>query len=104
VLPPVPEAPGHVSGGFGILVLPRLAPNPQAAALFANWIAMREGLEVWARAEQVPTLRTDLDNSWAPEYTVRVPGIQYFDDYDWNYVNTAFPESLPKIKQVMAQR
>jgi iron(III) transport system substrate-binding protein len=104
VLPSFPEAPGHVSGGFGVLVLPRMAPNPNAAALFANWIASREGLELWGRGDQVPTLRTDLDNSWAPAYTIPVPGVQYFDDYDWNYINTAFPESLPKIKQIMAQR
>jgi iron(III) transport system substrate-binding protein len=104
VLPGFPEAPGHVGGAFGILVLPKMAPHPAAAALFANWIAMREGQEVWGRAEEAPSLRTDLDNSWAPAYTIPVPGVQYHDDYAWDYVTTAFTDSLPKIKQVMAQR
>jgi hypothetical protein len=26
------------------------------------------------------------------------------DGYDWDYVQTAFPESIPKIRQIMALR
>ena len=86
------------------------ADAPALTAVFEAWghaqpaEVIREGLETWGRLEEVPTLRTDLDNAWAPPYTVPLPGVQYHDDYGWEYVNTAFPESIPKIKQVMALR
>ena len=104
VLPSFPEAPGVATGAFGIVVLLANAPHPNAARLFVNWMAMREGQETWGRADQIPVVRTDLDNSWAPPYTIPRPEYQYLDGYDWNYVNTAFPESIPRIRQIMALR
>jgi iron(III) transport system substrate-binding protein len=104
VLRPFAEAPGIATGAFGIVVLLADAPHPNAAKLFVNWMAMREGQETWGRADQSPVVRTDLDNSWAPPYTVPRPEYQYLDGYDWTYVNTAFLESIAKIRQVMALR
>jgi iron(III) transport system substrate-binding protein len=104
VLPPDPEAPGVATGAFGVVVLIDNAPHPNAAKLFANWMAMREGQETWGRADQIPVVRTDLDNSWAPSYAIPRPEFTYLDGYDWNYVNTAFPESIPKIRQMLALR
>jgi hypothetical protein len=49
-------------------------------------------------------VRTDVDNAWAPPYTIPRTDLTYLDGYDWNYVNTAFPESIPKIRQIMALR
>lgn len=104
VLPFFPEAPGTVSAAWGIVVLLETAPNPSAARLFVNWIAMREGQETWHRADQTPSIRTDVDSSWAPSYSIPKPGVTYFDTYDWTYVETAFADSIPKIRQVMALR
>ncbi len=104
VLPPFPEAPGVATGAFGIVVLLANPPHPNAAKLFVNWMAMREGQETWGRADQIAAVRTDADNSWAPSYTVPRPEYEYMDGYDWNYVTTAFPESIPKIRQIMALR
>ena len=102
--PPAATTPGIATGAFGIVVLLADAPHPNAAKLFVNWMAMREGQETWGRADQSPVVRTDLDNSWAPPYTVPRPEYQYLDGYDWTYVNTAFLESIAKIRQVMALR
>jgi iron(III) transport system substrate-binding protein len=104
VLPSSPEAPGVATGAFGIVVLIENAPHPNAAKLFVNWMAMREGQETWGRADQIAVVRTDVDSSWAPPYTIPKPGVQYMDGYDWDYVQTAFPESIPKIRQIMALR
>ncbi len=104
VVPAFPEAPGLATGAFGIVVLIENGPHPHAAQLFANWMAICEGQETYCRGEQGPTVRTDVDNSWAPPYTIPKPGIKYLDGYDWDYVTTAFPESMPKIRQVMAMR
>ncbi|HLH22301.1 MAG TPA: extracellular solute-binding protein [Chloroflexota bacterium] len=104
VLPSFPEAPGVVTGAFGIVVLLANPPHPSAAKLLVNWLAMREGQETWGRADQMASVRTDVDNAWVPSYAVPKPEYQYLDGYDWTYVNTAFPESIPKIRQIMALR
>ena len=78
------------------------ALHPNAARLFTNWILTRDGQETWCRAEQAPSVRTDLDNSWAPSYTVPQAGLNYFDSYEWDFVTTAFAESVPKIRQLTA--
>jgi iron(III) transport system substrate-binding protein len=104
VLPPDPEAPGVTTAAFGIVVLIDSPPHPHAAQLFVNWMAMREGQETWGRADTIAVVRTDVDNAWAPPYTIPRTDLTYLDGYDWNYVNTAFPESIPKIRQIMALR
>jgi ABC-type Fe3+ transport system substrate-binding protein len=100
VVPSFSEAPGTVSAAWGIVVLLENAPNPGAA----KWIAIREGQETWHRADQTPSIRTDVENSWAPSHIVPQPGVEYFDTYGWDYVTTAFGESIPRIRQIMALR
>jgi hypothetical protein len=73
-------------------------PNPRLRSGLPAKFRERYGID------ELPTLRTDLNNSWAPAYTLPIPGVQYHDDYGWDYVQTAFPESVPKIKAVMALR
>lgn len=104
VLPSIPEAPGTISAGWGLVVLLETAPNPAAARLFANWIATREGQEVWHRADQTPSMRTDLDDAWAPSHTIPKPGLKYFDVYDWDFIVTTFGEGLIRMRQIMAAR
>jgi iron(III) transport system substrate-binding protein len=48
--------PGTTTAGFGQLAMLNNAPHPNAAKLFANWIASKEGSEVLARSlTVVPT-------------------------------------------------
>jgi iron(III) transport system substrate-binding protein len=103
VLPSFPEAPGILTGGWGLAVLFENAPHPNAAKLFLNWIVMREAQEAWHKAEQTASIRTDLDNSWAPPYLVPKPGLNYFDGYEWNYVNEAFGETVPKMRAILGR-
>jgi ABC-type Fe3+ transport system substrate-binding protein len=99
-----PEAPGTTTGAFGVAVLLENAPHPNAARVFMNWMAMREGQETWARGEQGAAARLDVDNSWVAPHMVPQRGVAYLDGYEWNYVQTAFPEAIPKIRQMMALR
>jgi len=99
-----PEAPGFLTGGYGLVTLVANAKNPNAAKLFVNWIATREGQEAWHRATETPSIRTDLDNSWAPSFMVPKPGVDYFDDYEWEHTLRAVRESFPKIRGVMGER
>jgi iron(III) transport system substrate-binding protein len=86
ILRETPEAPGVAGAGAGLGVLINRAPHPNAAKLFMNWAATREGNEVWNRALEYVSVRTDVDSSWAPDYVTPKPGVNYFDTYDWDYV------------------
>jgi iron(III) transport system substrate-binding protein len=79
VLTELSDAAGYVSSGFGLAVLVNRAPHPNAAKLFTNWIAMKEGNETFNRAQVTVSTRTDVDNSWAPAYMIPRPGVDYFD-------------------------
>jgi iron(III) transport system substrate-binding protein len=96
-----PEAPSTISAGFGLTVLINQAPHPSAARLFVNWMAMKEGQEVFNRAEGNVSPRTDVDNAWAPAESIPQPGMTYFDSYGWEYTLSEFtPEKLAKMRQL----
>ena len=95
------DAPGYVTAGFGLAVLVNRAPHPNAAKLFANWIAMKEGSEVFNRAQVLVSTRTDVENTWAPEYIVPRPGVPYFDTYDWEFtINGRKPEQVERLRRL----
>lgn len=101
VLKDLPDAPGTVSAGFGLIGLVNKAANPNAAKLFVNWIAMKEGSELFNRAQVVVSARSDVDSSWAPDYLIPTPGVQYFDSYDWQWTLDGFkPEELERMKRL----
>jgi iron(III) transport system substrate-binding protein len=80
-----PDAPGTVSSGNGQIALLNRAPHPNAAKVFVNWIASREGLALLGRARQKPTTRNDIDESYALPWEVPRPDLKYFDAYDWEF-------------------
>ena len=101
VLKGFPEAPGYVTSGFGMASLINNAPHPNAAKLLLNWLAMKEGNEVYNRAQVIVSVRTDVDNSWAPEYIIPKPGVEYFDSHDWYFTHEARnPEELAKLRRL----
>src|SRR5262249_871871 len=46
MIPGLPDGPGYVAGGYGLVGVFDRAPHPNAARLFANWIASREGSQL----------------------------------------------------------
>jgi iron(III) transport system substrate-binding protein len=84
----LPDMPGAVSGGFGLVVFLENAPNPNAARLFINWMASREGVETYSRAVGHTSLRNDVDESFLLQDKIPRPGIKYFDSYDWQFTAT----------------
>src|SRR5579864_1003021 len=76
-----------VAGGFGIVSLWNQAPHPNAAKVFANWIASKEGVSAYGPIDGSAAVRTDLDSStWLEADLVPKPGGDYFDVYDFKYV------------------
>jgi ABC-type Fe3+ transport system substrate-binding protein len=95
------DASGIVTAGFGLVMLLEPAPHPNAAKLFVNWIASKEGCETYNRAQLAVSTRTDVDHSYAPDYTMPAPGVEYFDTYDWDFtVNSRAPEEINRLRRL----
>ncbi len=93
---------GSLSAGIGELAVFNHAPHPNAAKIFANWIASKEGLEIFARARgEVPT-RTDIDASqYLPAEYIPKPGVKYFDTYDWTFTVTTKEKIRARMKELL---
>ena len=77
--------PSRAVAGIGCVALMNQAPHPNAARVFANWIASKEGLETYSRAYGAPTLRTDVDESFLPAEMIPRAGREYFDASSWEF-------------------
>ena len=76
-----------VAGGFGIISLWNQAPHPNAAKVFVNWIASKEGNAVYGAIDGSAPVRTDVDASdWLAPELIPKPGADYFDTFEYTYV------------------
>jgi ABC-type Fe3+ transport system substrate-binding protein len=99
-----PDAPGYVSAAFGLLGMFKNPPHPNAAKLFLNWILMKDGQTAWNSAWRTASVRTDVSNSWVPDFIVPKPGVNYFDAYSWDYSNGGVQAIREKIRALLADR
>ena len=96
------DAPGYTSAAFGISGIIEGAPHPKAAQLFANWLASREGLEVYSRAEREVGMRKDLNYAdWVPAFTIPQPGVDYIDTYTWDFKRRVQPAAQQKLRELL---
>jgi iron(III) transport system substrate-binding protein len=90
-----------LTGGFGCIMLFKNAPAPNAAQVFANWMATKEAQEIYERHMMETSLRTDIDTGAAvPDYVRLKPNVKYaIDDYVYEFNRgrrTARIETLKK--------
>jgi iron(III) transport system substrate-binding protein len=83
-----PDAPPSIGGGFGIVVVLNRAPHPNAARVFANWIASKEGTELYGPTQSQAPVRNDINATWVPERLIPKPGIKYLDTYEYTFATT----------------
>jgi iron(III) transport system substrate-binding protein len=100
----LPGLPASVSAEFGMIALFDKAPHPNAAKVFINWIASREGMELWARARnEVPT-RNDIDElSFLGESKIPKPGVDYLDTYDWDFTVNVREKVRLRMKEMLGR-
>lgn len=82
----LPDIPQTLAGGFGLVNLWSNAPHPNAARVFANWIASKDGISVYAPLDNAVPVRNDVEPTWVSPDQVPKPDGQYFDTYDPDYV------------------
>jgi iron(III) transport system substrate-binding protein len=93
----------EVSAGFGQVAMVSDAPHPNAAKVFVNWIASKEGSEVYARAMGVAPTRNDIDESFLPPQIIPRAGVEYFDTFDWDFTVTKKEKARLRIKELLAR-
>ena len=86
----LPGLSASSSAEFGMMAMFGPSPHPNAAKLFVNWMASKEGMEIWDRARNEVPARNDIDEkSFLGASKIPQPGVDYFDTYDWEFtVNT----------------
>lgn len=100
----LPDLPGTVAVGNGLVGLFKNAPHPNAAQVFINWLASRDGLEVYARAAKWATTRNDIDDrAFVPAESIPVPGVAYFDLSDWEFTLTKKEQARLRIKEMLGR-
>jgi iron(III) transport system substrate-binding protein len=97
------DVSSRVNGSPWLLSLANKAPHPNAARVFANWIASKEGLETYSRGYGSATLRTDVDESFLERATIPRAGVKYFDDTEWNWVVTGRREAREKVQALFRE-
>jgi ABC-type Fe3+ transport system substrate-binding protein len=76
----------NINSAQGVMALLNGAPHPNAAKLFVNWMATKEGSDFFSRAYRTLSLRTDVDNSWAPRPIVADLSKPFLDMYDRKFI------------------
>jgi len=82
----LPDAPNSVGGGFGIVVVLNKAPHPNAARVFANWMATSEAMTVYGQTQDQVPVRNDVNPTWMPPQLIPKPGVKYLNTYDYKFV------------------
>jgi ABC-type Fe3+ transport system substrate-binding protein len=95
------DLPGMLSGGSALAALLNRAPHPNAAKLFLNWIASKEGLEFTSRVRLFVTTRNDVDESFLPPGDIPRPGVNYFDSYSWHYTVNEREKVRLRMKELL---
>ena len=80
------------------------APHPNAARLFVNWIASKEGLEVYSRARGgVPTRKDINAAAYLPAAVIPQEGVDYFDSYNWDFVLNTKEKIRLRMKELLGR-
>lgn len=94
-----------VSSGIGQMGLVEHAPHPNAAKVFVNWMASKEGLEVFARARGEAPTRDDIDaTAFLPAEFIPQKGVSYYDVHDWSTAVAARKKVMGIMRKLLKDR
>jgi iron(III) transport system substrate-binding protein len=100
-IPPLKDMPGYVTAGSGLMAVLQDAPHPNAAQLFANWMALPRASAIYNRGLLTPSTLKTVKNDWAPDYSVPKPGVEYADLYDWDYTLNTYPKTFEALRKTL---
>jgi iron(III) transport system substrate-binding protein len=101
----LPDLPPTVTAGYGLIVAMKDMPHPNATKLFVNWIASKEGLEVFARAQGRASTRNDINEaSFLTAEKIPRQGVTYFDQSEWDFTVKDREKVNRWVKETMRAR
>jgi ABC-type Fe3+ transport system substrate-binding protein len=77
------------------------APHPNAARIFANWMAGKEALEIYSRDNLTATLRTDVDESFLNPEIIPKPGVEYVEATDPEWIGEGRKDIANKMRELL---
>ena len=92
---------GRVNSSPFLLSVANKPAHPNAMKVFVNWLAGKEGLEIYSRGFSAATTRTDVDESFLDPRSVPKPGVSYPDDADPKWRSADKLEYGAKIRALL---
>jgi iron(III) transport system substrate-binding protein len=96
-----PGSPAILSGGWGVVSLLNKAPHPDAAKLFINWLASKEGSTLLAQSTLSVSLRNDVTTAGIPAMEIPKKNGHYVDSYDYTFVTEQRDSAFQKVRELL---
>ena len=97
----LPGQPGAITSAVGQVGVMNKAPHPNAARVFVNWLASREGVETFSRARLHATTRNDVDESFLRSEQIPRPGVNYFDASSLDFSTRRNPKIRLRMREIL---
>jgi ABC-type Fe3+ transport system substrate-binding protein len=97
------DAPGYLTGGSSVLKLVKDSPHPNGATVLFNWLASREGQEIFSLSTGHPSRRTDVSTKGVPSHRIPTPGVDYLDTYTYEFYSKKRPEISKKLAELLGR-
>ena len=96
------DGPGSLLGGFSTIAMFKGAPHSNAARVFLNWFASKEGQQAYSAAVLEPSRRLDVPTSGLPDYVKPNPKIKYeVDQYTEEWQRKISPALEKRLRKAL---
>jgi ABC-type Fe3+ transport system substrate-binding protein len=103
IVPSLIDAPGYITGGSSVLKLVKDSPHPNGATVLFNWLASKEGQEIFSQATGHPSRRVDVGTKGIPSHRIPNPGTDYLDSYTYEFYSKKRPEISKKLTELLGR-
>jgi iron(III) transport system substrate-binding protein len=97
------DAPSTLSAGYGMISLINKAPHPNAAKLYINWLAGRDGQRRLAETLRAVSLRTDEKYDDLPPWMFPQKNGKYLDTYDYKFVTEVRDKLMAQARALLGE-
>ncbi|MBM3573990.1 MAG: extracellular solute-binding protein [Alphaproteobacteria bacterium] len=104
VVPTLSDGPGTLTGGFGVVKLPKGVPHPNAATVFLNWLMSKPGHIAYASTMLETSTRVDAQLGEVPDYVNPKAGAVYLDQYDEDWYKNERPKLAKALVEALGGR
>ncbi|HTN69829.1 MAG TPA: hypothetical protein VMO00_01940, partial [Methylomirabilota bacterium] len=103
IIPSLTDAPGYITGGSSVLKLVKDSPHPNGATVLLNWLASKEGQEIFSQSSGHPSRRTDVSTKGVPSHRIPTAGVDYLDTYTYEFYSKKRPEISKKLAELLGR-